>query len=35
MLGAVATAQARLAAEHDERVTFQVAPARQIEIPRT
>ena len=32
---AVATAQARLAAEHDERVTFQVAPARQIEIPRT
>ena len=31
---AVATAQAQLA-EHDERVTFQVGSARQIEIPRT
>jgi 2-polyprenyl-3-methyl-5-hydroxy-6-metoxy-1,4-benzoquinol methylase len=32
---AVATAQAQLASEHDERVTFQVGSARQIEIPRT
>jgi 2-polyprenyl-3-methyl-5-hydroxy-6-metoxy-1,4-benzoquinol methylase len=31
---AVATAQAQLA-DHDERVTFQVGSARQIEIPRT
>jgi 2-polyprenyl-3-methyl-5-hydroxy-6-metoxy-1,4-benzoquinol methylase len=32
---AVTTAQAQLAAEHDERVTFRVGSARQIEIPRT
>ena len=32
---AVATAQAQLAAEHDERVTFRVGSARQVEIPRT
>ncbi|MGH3024340.1 MAG: hypothetical protein ACRDNI_11835 [Gaiellaceae bacterium] len=31
---AVATAQAQLAAEHEERVTFRVGSARQIEIPR-
>jgi 2-polyprenyl-3-methyl-5-hydroxy-6-metoxy-1,4-benzoquinol methylase len=31
---AVATAQAQVA-EHNERVTFQVGSARQIEIPRT
>jgi 2-polyprenyl-3-methyl-5-hydroxy-6-metoxy-1,4-benzoquinol methylase len=32
---AVTIAQAQLAAEHDERVTFQVGSAREIEIPRT
>jgi predicted RNA methylase len=31
----VAAAEARIAAEHDERVTFRVGSARQIEIPRT
>jgi ubiquinone/menaquinone biosynthesis C-methylase UbiE len=32
---AVANAKARLAAEFDERVTFRVGSAREIEIPRT
>jgi 2-polyprenyl-3-methyl-5-hydroxy-6-metoxy-1,4-benzoquinol methylase len=31
----VAAAEARIAAEHDERVTFRVGSARQVEIPRT
>ena len=32
---AVATAKSRLAGELDERVTFRVGAAREIEIPRT